>query len=92
MVNRAMKTPAIVLFALALIGMSVVSRAYAAPPDFDGVWLPDVKDQKRQETENVPPWKPDISRKLRKWLPRKKRGGRSWFSAIVCPTACQAGC
>jgi uncharacterized membrane protein len=54
------RPPAAFAIAAALIGMFVVSRAVAAPSDFDGVWLPDVKDQKRQETQNVPPWKPEI--------------------------------
>lgn len=29
-------------------------------PDFSGVWLPDVKDQFRQETQNPPPWRPEL--------------------------------
>jgi hypothetical protein len=47
------------LFA-ALGGFIAVSAACAQLPDLSGVWLPDVKDQGRQETQNVPPWKPDI--------------------------------
>ena len=29
--------------------------AMAALPDFSGVWVPDVKDQHRQEAANMPP-------------------------------------
>jgi hypothetical protein len=38
---------------VALIGTATASRATAGPSDFDGVWIPDVKDQHRQETENA---------------------------------------
>jgi hypothetical protein len=34
--------------------------AIADLPDFSGVWVPDVKDQFRQETQNSPPWRPEL--------------------------------
>jgi hypothetical protein len=60
--------------AVALIGMCVVSRAAAAPTDFDGVWIPDVKDQHRQETGNVPPWKPEILPQVARMAAEEKAG------------------
>ena len=68
------KPPATFAIAAALIGMFVVSRAVAAPADFDGVWLPDVKDQKRQETQNVPPWKPEIGPQIQRLVDEEKAG------------------
>ena len=68
------KPPATFAIAAALIGMFVVSRAVAAPSDFDGVWLPDVKDQKRQETQNVPPWKPEIVPQIQRLVDEEKAG------------------
>ena len=72
--SAVVKKSAILYIAVVLIGMSVVSRAYAAPPDLDGVWIPDVKDQKRQETENVPPWKPDILPQVQHMAAEEKAG------------------
>ena len=63
----------IVCFA-ALIGISLAGRARAEPPDFSGVWLPDVKDQKRQETDNIPPWKPEILPQYQHMLAEEKAG------------------
>ena len=68
------KRPATFAIAAALMGMFVVSRAVAAPSDFDGVWLPDVKDQKRQETQNVPPWKPEIGPQIQRLVDEEKAG------------------
>ena len=58
--------------AVVLIGMAAASRAAAAPADFDGVWIPDVKDQHRQETENVPPWKPEIAPQIQRLIAEEK--------------------
>ena len=52
---------------------SAVSQA-AAPPDFSGVWVPDIKDQKRQEVENTPPWKPDILQQIQHMVAEEKAG------------------
>ena len=55
-----MKTLAFIWPLVALAGALVALSAPAAPPDLRGVWIPDVNDQVRQETGNIPPWKPDI--------------------------------
>jgi hypothetical protein len=73
-VNIFLQKSATLCIAVALMGMSVVSRACAAPSDFDGVWVPDVRDQKRQEIENVPPWKPDILPQIRHMIAEEKAG------------------
>jgi len=67
----------------ALIGISVSSRAVAAPPDFDGVWLPDVKDQGRQETTNIPPWKPAIVPQI-DHLAAEEKAGRPFLILSHC--------
>jgi hypothetical protein len=73
-VNTVVKRSATLCVAVALIGLSVVFRASAAPSDFDGVWIPDVKDQKRQETENMPPWKPSILPQVQRLVAEEKAG------------------
>src|ERR1700694_4337187 len=73
-VNTVAKKFAILCCVAVLIGMSVVSRACAAPPDFSGVWIPDVKDQKRQETANMPSWKPDILPQVQHMVAEEKAG------------------
>jgi hypothetical protein len=73
-VNTSAKKLAIVCCAATLIGVSAVSRADAAPPDLSGVWIPDVKDQKRQETANMPPWKPAILPQVQHMIAEEKAG------------------
>jgi len=73
-VTAAWKKAAALCAVAALIGISAVPRASAAPPDLDGVWLPDVKDQKRQETANVPPWKPEILPQVEHMAAEEKAG------------------
>src|SRR5580700_5520192 len=73
-VNLIVKTSAIIAVVTALVAISVVSRAAAAPSDFDGVWIPDVKDQHRQEIENVPPWKPEIVPQIQRLIAEEKAG------------------
>jgi hypothetical protein len=76
------KKAATLCIAAALLGMSVVSWsgswtgswAAAAPADFDGVWIPDVKDQHREETGNVPPWKPEILPQVARMAAEEKAG------------------
>ena len=63
-----------VLCIAALAGVFVVSRASAEPPDFSGVWIPDVKDQKRQEVEITPPWKPEILQQIQHMVAEEKAG------------------
>jgi hypothetical protein len=48
--------------------------AHAAPPDLSGVWLPDVRDQHRQQFENVPPWKPEVRTQYQHMLDEEKAG------------------
>jgi len=38
--------------------------AIAALPDWSGIWTPDIGDQERQETANVPPWKPAAAKQI----------------------------
>jgi len=45
--NMAMTKSVTFCGVVALIAMVTLSPAGAAPSDFDGVWLPDVKDQHR---------------------------------------------
>jgi hypothetical protein len=45
-----------------------------AEPDISGVWIPDVKDQKRQETANMPPWKPDVLAQVQHLIAEEKAG------------------
>jgi hypothetical protein len=45
-----------------------------AEPDFSGVWLPDIKDQHRQETANAPPWKPEILPQVQHLMSEEKAG------------------
>jgi hypothetical protein len=60
--------------AAALVGALVVTGALAGSPDFSGVWIPDVKDQKRQETANMPPWKPNILPQVQHMIAEEKAG------------------
>src|SRR5579859_6609770 len=57
-----------------LFGAVALRSAMAAPSDFDGVWLPDVKDQHRQETQNPPPWKPEIVPQVERLVAEEKAG------------------
>jgi hypothetical protein len=66
--------PAIARIFVALGGLLAVSAACAGPPDFSGVWLPDVKDQFRQQTQNIPPWKPAIQPQFQREVDEEKAG------------------
>ena len=68
------KSAALFILAALILEMSLIARAWAESPDLSGVWLPDVKDQKRQETENVPPWKPDIQPQIAHMAAEEKAG------------------
>lgn len=39
-------------------------EALAKLPDFSGIWVPDLADQERQETSNLPPWKPEVAKQI----------------------------
>jgi hypothetical protein len=73
-VNRLAKRFAIIGCVAALIDMSSVYVALADTPDFSGVWLPDIKDQKRQETANMPPWKPEVLTQVQHLIAEEKAG------------------
>jgi hypothetical protein len=73
-VNIVAKKLGIFCCAAALAGVLVVSRAFAGPPDLSGVWLPDIRDQKRQETANPPPWKPEILPQVQHMVAEEKAG------------------
>jgi hypothetical protein len=72
--KTALPKPVIFCVAVVLIGIAATPRATAAPSDFDGVWIPDVKDQHRQETENVPPWKPEVVPQIQRLIAEEKAG------------------
>jgi hypothetical protein len=72
--NIIVKKFAMACCVAAPIGMFVVSLAGAAPPDLSGVWVPDYEDQRRQETENMPPWKPDALRQIQHMVAEEKAG------------------
>jgi len=57
----------------------------AALPDFSGVWLPDYKDQKRQETANSPPWKPEILPQAQHLIAEEKAGRPTLILAHCLP-------
>jgi hypothetical protein len=58
----------------ALTTVSAASQSGAAQPDLTGVWIPDVKDQYRQEDTNIPPWKPEILRQVQHMIAEEKAG------------------
>src|SRR5262249_20748513 len=66
--------------ALAIAGFVFVVLAARAPtavhaePDLSGVWLPDIRDQKRQEAANMPPWKPEILKQVQHLIAEEKAG------------------
>ena len=63
-----------VLCIAVLVGVFVASRASAETPDLSGVWIPDVKDQKRQEVEITPPWKPEVLKQIQHLVAEEKAG------------------
>jgi len=73
-VNIIAKKLAIPCCAAVLVGMFVASPALAEPPDLSGVWLPDIRDQKRQETANMPPWKPNVLTQVKHMIDEEKAG------------------
>ena len=64
---------------------------YAAPdwaalgklPDWSGVWVPDVTDQKRQETANRPPWTAKVAAEMIR-LEQESRAGRPFLVLHDC--------
>lgn len=45
-----------------------------AEPDLSGVWIPDVGDQSRQETANMPPWTPEVLVQVKHLIAEEKAG------------------
>ena len=74
MLNRTAIKLAIFACIAILIETLAVSPALADPPDLSGVWLPDIRDQKRQETANMPPWKPEILKQVQHLIAEEKAG------------------
>ncbi|WMT72671.1 hypothetical protein [Bradyrhizobium sp. Ash2021] len=72
--NKITKKLATACYAVALLEMFVVCPALAEPPDLSGVWIPDIRDQMRQEAENVPPWKPEILPQVQHLVAEEKAG------------------
>ena len=68
------KAATLLCLSVALIVTGLSSRAGAATPDLDGVWLPDIRDQKRQETANMPPWKPEVLPQIEHMIAEEKAG------------------
>jgi hypothetical protein len=49
-------------------------EALAELPDLGGTWTPDVADQVRQETQNMPPWTPKADKQIRHLLAQQEAG------------------
>jgi hypothetical protein len=43
-------------------------------PDWSGIWNPNITDQDKQITTNMPPWKPEIAAKIEKMRAEEKAG------------------
>jgi hypothetical protein len=82
-VNAIANKLAIVCCAAALIEAFAIPGARAEPPDFSGVWIPDVRDQKRQETANMPPWKANILPQVQH-LAAEEKAGRPFLVLSHC--------
>ena len=55
--------------------LQVMAPASAhASADLSGVWIPDVKDQKRQEVTNMPPWTADALAQIQHLVAEEKAG------------------
>ncbi len=72
--NTLVKMAAALGVLMAPVITFAASHARAEPPDFNGVWIPDVKDQHRQEVENMPPWRPDILPQVQRLIAEEKAG------------------
>jgi hypothetical protein len=73
-VNTLAKLAATLGMLLAAAITFAPSHARAEPPDFNGVWIPDVKDQHRQEVENMPPWKSEVLPQVQRLIAEEKAG------------------
>ncbi|MHB8478614.1 MAG: hypothetical protein ACYDBZ_20350 [Steroidobacteraceae bacterium] len=59
---------------IAALSLSAASQSGATTPDLSGVWIPDVKDQTRQESTNVPPWRSAILPQIEHMIAEEKAG------------------
>jgi hypothetical protein len=49
-------------------------EALAKLPDLGGTWTPDIPDQERQETQNMPPWTPKADKQIKHLLAEEEAG------------------
>ena len=71
--KRAARALVIAGSVCAMLQAATLASAHAAP-DLSGVWIPDVKDQKRQEITNMPPWKADALSQVQHLVAEEKAG------------------
>jgi hypothetical protein len=71
--KRLAKTFEILGYVFFMLQVVAAPKAHAEP-DLSGVWIPDVTDQKRQETANMPPWKPDVLPQVQHLVAEEKAG------------------
>jgi hypothetical protein len=57
--------------------------ALAKLPDLSGVWVPDVADQRRQETANAPPWTAPVAAQMAK-LDADDKAGHPFLVISAC--------
>ena len=65
---------ALILLAIGLALIPPAPADAAKPPDLSGVWLPDVTDQFKQVTANVPPWTPEVASQMQRLAEQEKAG------------------
>jgi len=49
-------------------------EALAKQPDLSGTWTPDIADQVRQETQNMPPWTPKLDKQIKHLIAEDEAG------------------
>ncbi len=49
-------------------------EALARLPDLGGTWTPDIPDQVRQETQNSPPWTPQVEKQIKHLIAEEDAG------------------
>src|ERR1041385_2653624 len=61
--------------------------ALSHPPDWSGVWLPDLEDQDAQITRNPVPWKPDVAATIKQLEDQERAGHPKGLFANCLPEA-----
>jgi hypothetical protein len=56
-------------------------------PDWSGTWLPDMRDQGRQETSNPPPWTPAIAKEMKQAAAEEAAGAPRGLFVNCLPEA-----